>query len=310
MLRQLLVPLDGSSAAEQALPVARRLAQATQATVHLVRVIPAPPLPWAAMGTYLPQSADDLALQADERAALAALAAARARLTAGGISVSTASLLGEAAPQLQFYERAQRIDLVVLGLHHHAGPARLTLWPVASYLLRHGSAPLLLVGGFADPACLAHAVVPLDGSAEHEAVLGTLLTLVPSVVQRVSLLRVVQDEAQRSAGESYLAEIAERLARQGLKVVERRVVVGCPEVAIGELASTEQLVVMATHAHSSPLHWLPSSVAERVVHQQIAAVLLLRTGTRAGTRLHTVQGGLGHEHKCAAGTDAPTALEG
>jgi hypothetical protein len=153
-------------------------------------------------------------------------------------------------------------------------------------------------------------VVPLDGSAAHEQVLAVLLDLAPAVVHRVSLVRVVQDEAQSSAGEHYLAEIAERLAWQGLPVVERRVVVGCPATAIREIAGAQHLVAMSTHAHDSPLHWLPSSVAERVIHEQVAAVLLLRTGTPAIARLHIVPGGAGDVDERASGTDVPTALEG
>ncbi len=305
MFRQVLVPLDGSRAAEQALPVARTLALATHATVHLVRVVRLPMPPWAVMGAYLPQSAYDVALRADEDAALASLEAASARLVAGGLSASTTTLLGDVAPQLLLYEREHWIDLVVLGLHGHAGPARLTLGSVVTHLLRHGTAPLLLLDGCVDPVCLAHAVVPLDGSAAHEDVLRVLAALAPTVVHRVSLLRVVQDESQRPGGECYLAGVAEQLGRQGLQIVDRRVVVGCPESAIRELAGTEHMIVMATHAHMSLLHWLPSTVAERVVHQKAAAVLLVRTGGATGPRLHVVQGGAGDVHERPGEADEP-----
>ena len=43
MFHRILVPLDGSQRAEQALPVAIRLAQAAQGTLVLVRAVP--PLP-------------------------------------------------------------------------------------------------------------------------------------------------------------------------------------------------------------------------------------------------------------------------
>lgn len=39
MFQHLLVPLDGSTRAEQVLPVAARLARASQGTITLVRVI-------------------------------------------------------------------------------------------------------------------------------------------------------------------------------------------------------------------------------------------------------------------------------
>ncbi len=309
MFRRVLVPLDGSPAGEQALPIARTLAAAMRATVYLVCVVPLPE-PWALMGAYAPQADYDAAMQADEQAARAALEGARAQLATGGLTVCTDELLGDAGPALQRYEQEQGIDLVVLGAHHHAGPARLALGRLASYLLRHGRAPLLLVGGGADPVCLRHAVLPLDGSAAHEAALRPLLALAPAVVQWVSLLRVVQHESERAAGERYLADVAERLASQSLPVVERRVVVGVVAGAIHELAGTERLVVMATHAHDSPLHWLASSVAERVVHERAAAVLLLRTGNPAGTDVQVLHVGEDDVPARAGRPEVPTALEG
>src|SRR5689334_5410117 len=42
MFQRILVPLDGSSRAEQALPVAARIARASGATIVLLRAIPLP----------------------------------------------------------------------------------------------------------------------------------------------------------------------------------------------------------------------------------------------------------------------------
>jgi nucleotide-binding universal stress UspA family protein len=43
MFRNLLVPLDGSEFAEQALPLAVSIARQSGATLHLMRVVPMPP---------------------------------------------------------------------------------------------------------------------------------------------------------------------------------------------------------------------------------------------------------------------------
>jgi nucleotide-binding universal stress UspA family protein len=40
MFRRILVPLDGSARAEQALPIAARLAQASGGSLLLLRVVP------------------------------------------------------------------------------------------------------------------------------------------------------------------------------------------------------------------------------------------------------------------------------
>lgn len=285
MLHQVLVPLEGSGTAEQALPVARKLAMAGHAAVHLVRVVP-PPLSLVAASAYVSQSIYDNMVATDERWARNYLEEVRAHLAIGGVAVHVAVLAGEVAPQLLLYEREQGIDLIALGIRRHGGPSRLALGSVAAFLLRHGNAPLLVVCGPTEPACLAHALVPLDGSAAHEEVLNVLLDLLPAIVQHVSLLRVVQHADQQLSAERYLADIARRLAPRGLPVVKRTVVAGSAADAIGELAQAGYLVVMATHAHASPTHWLTSSVADRIVHRERSAVLLVRTGTAVAAPLH------------------------
>lgn len=69
---------------------------------------------------------------------------------------------------LPSYEREAGIDLVVMCSHGRGGPARFALGSVADHLLRHGEAPVLLVRAFGEPVDLAHAVVPLDGSARAD----------------------------------------------------------------------------------------------------------------------------------------------
>ncbi len=283
VFRQLLVPLDGSSEAEHALPIARKLAQSSCGLVHLVRVVPLPQLPWAITGAYLPQSTYDSAQAADERAAVNYLDHVRSRLAAGGVTVQTNALAGLAAPQLLLYEQECGIDLVVLGVHGHGGPARLALGSVTTQLLRHGTAPILLAGGCADPADLMHALVPLDGSAEHETVLDVLPALMPALVRQVSLVRVVRDPEQELAAERYLVDVEARLAAKGLHIAGRHVLVGSAVPALGSLARSGHLLIMATHAHAPLTHWFASTVAERLLHEKARAVLLVRTGLAAAS---------------------------
>jgi nucleotide-binding universal stress UspA family protein len=104
----------------------------------------------------------------------------------------------------------------------------------------------------------------------------------------VSLVRAVRDPNQLPAAEQYLAGIAERLVRKGLAVVGRHALVGSAADAIEDLAHEGQLVVMATHAHAPLTHWFTSSVADRVLHRQATAVLLVRAGAAAAGSLHVV----------------------
>ena len=280
MFRQILIPLDGSAPAERALPIARALARDTHAVVHLVRVVPLPEPPWTVVGSYLPPSTFDDLLTADQRAATAYLEDSAARLDGRRLAVCTATLAGDAAGQLLLYERERGIDLVVLGFQCHGGPARLTLGPVTTQLLRHGRAPLLLVLGTGNPACLEHALVPLDGSSAHEEALRTVTALAPAVVRQVSLLRVVPDAAHQPAAERYLEKFTDRLDLSRVPIIERSVAVGSAAQAISTMAAG-RLLVMATHAHMGLTHWFGASVTEHVLHHHVEAVLLVRTGAPA-----------------------------
>jgi nucleotide-binding universal stress UspA family protein len=60
MFKQILVPLDGSARAEQALPVAVRIARAAQGTITLVQAVNPPSQFMEAVGTIvLPDILDE-----------------------------------------------------------------------------------------------------------------------------------------------------------------------------------------------------------------------------------------------------------
>src|SRR5438046_3179128 len=128
MFKQIMVPLDGSALAERALPFAERLARASGATLHLVRVVDVLAHPdWAPAPVYVPQGVYEAALQE----ATTYLAAQRERLTAAGLAVQTATPAAAVGTALLDYEREAPIDLVVLCSHGRSGLARLALGSVA-----------------------------------------------------------------------------------------------------------------------------------------------------------------------------------
>ena len=271
MFRQILVPLDGSELAERALPCAERLAQAGSGRIHLVRVRDLlAQATWAPLPAYVP---DDV-WERQEQEARAYLAMQQERVAAAGLAVQMAALDGNVAAALLDYEREAGIDLVVMCSHGRSGLARFALGSVAERLLRYGTAPLLLVRAFAAPVALAHAVVPLDGSARAEQALETVKQLEGVVVREVTLLRVIDRPADGPAADDYLATVARRLP-EGL-TVHCRVEQGDPAERISAAAGTERLVVMATHGRIGMARWALGSVADRVAHASVAGLLLLR----------------------------------
>jgi nucleotide-binding universal stress UspA family protein len=136
-LRRILVPLDGSPVAEEALMIATWIAERTGAELDLARALTPPPVD-AAMGAY---PVDILMAMEDT---------ARNYLTdkadglRGRVEARTILLIGPAPEQLLEYEKQNAVDLVIMASHGRAGVARTVLGSVTDRML-HGSAPVLVL---------------------------------------------------------------------------------------------------------------------------------------------------------------------
>ena len=131
-----LVPLDGSPAAERALDHASFLAGLQGARIHLVRVIARYPR----TGYYAPLD-DGGSDGSDEQRYLESIAA---RLSAEGRTVETAVSRGVVPDVLREYVTTNAIDLVALTSHGRSGWSSWFLGNVAEDLLRHVDTPLLV----------------------------------------------------------------------------------------------------------------------------------------------------------------------
>ena len=137
----LLVPLDGSELAAEALQSTDLLTEAFGSTLTLLRVVQPMPYPLYGHGyAYVPYDAD--AEIADARRYLEDQAA---RIGDGGMPVNTQVAVGEPARVIGEIARDQDVDVVVMATHGHGGLSRLILGSVATATLRHTTAPLLLV---------------------------------------------------------------------------------------------------------------------------------------------------------------------
>jgi nucleotide-binding universal stress UspA family protein len=136
--KSLLVPLDGSSLAETALPVATMFADSYGSAIHLVQVVGIPTAA-DAMGemTYMPNLLETL-----KDAARDYLKNTAAKLNRDHVEATV--LVGGAAGQLEDYIEANAIDLVVMTSHGRGGFIRTALGSVTDRLLS-GAAPVLVV---------------------------------------------------------------------------------------------------------------------------------------------------------------------
>jgi nucleotide-binding universal stress UspA family protein len=146
MFTKILVPLDGSEFAEQALPLACSLAQRFDGEIILVRVVVPENLVIAspAMGALYPELPVEQS-RLDREEALAYL-----RRVSEKCAVARVSHTGEVfegAPAEMILEAAERTgaDLIVMSTHGRTGLSRLVYGSVAEAVLRGGRVPVLLV---------------------------------------------------------------------------------------------------------------------------------------------------------------------
>src|SRR5258708_4823466 len=130
MIRSVLVPLDGSSFGEHALPLASKIARCAGARLHLARVHHELPAPYAVGAGFIDEV--DLALRNRESYYLQE--AARHLDFESSRQLSTEVLDGEAATALN--ARAADADLVVMTTHGRGPLGRLWLGSVADELIR------------------------------------------------------------------------------------------------------------------------------------------------------------------------------
>jgi nucleotide-binding universal stress UspA family protein len=140
MYDAILVPTDGSPAAERAVDHALELASTFDATVHALYVVD------AALYSSLEAGIDSV-IEALEDDGEAAVEAVKSRCEAAGIGAETAVLVGTVHRSIRDYVDEHDIDLVVMGTHGRQGIERFILGSVTERTVRLSDVPVLTVRG-------------------------------------------------------------------------------------------------------------------------------------------------------------------
>ena len=144
MYRRIIVPLDGSALAEQALPQAEGLARLTGAPLHLVRVIdPAGPGTLGTVVLHTDALSMQLLLEEERIAAREYLERIEQDVRDRQHAVTVEYRQGPAAQELLAI--MQPGDLLVMATHGRGGLTRWFLGSVAEAIVRRASIPVLLV---------------------------------------------------------------------------------------------------------------------------------------------------------------------
>ncbi len=300
MYKKMLVPLDGSEAAENVLPYARALAKRLALPVDLLEVVDFTELARsvsAADGLFLDRIAKDEARRS-------AVYLAGIAESFSGIAARCLVRQGRAADIIVEMAAAEKDTLIMMATHGRSGFNRFFLGSVTEKVLRATSSPLLVVraqegvvtGG---EAVFKALVLPLDGSELAESVMPSVVALAKQLDLEIILLRAYAvPYGAYSAGEgfydplnleSFLARLREEttdylenktaeLKRQGIEKVSYLAKEGLSADEIISLGreSPDHLIAMCTHGYSGVKRWVLGSVTETVVRHAAGPVLVLR----------------------------------
>lgn len=144
MYRRIIVPLDGSDLAAEALVHARELAQRLSVPLHLVRVVDAHVLNQiGSTGLAFDYGAVTELIEEEDQDAIAFMEQHLAALKGEGLDVSGTVVHGPVASSI--VASAQADDLIVMASHGRTGLRRWFLGSVAEEILRQATVPVLLL---------------------------------------------------------------------------------------------------------------------------------------------------------------------
>lgn len=300
MIDQILVPLDGSDLAAQALPHAAIQAHRFEAQILLLRVVELVP----SSGTRRAATNEIFALQENAEFYLEGVAET---LEAEGLEVKAYTRSGPPAESIITFAEAEDVDLIAMSTHGRSGIGRWVYGSVADKVLRGANAPVFLIRAAEDGHILEEAqpvsmagyqrlLVPLDGSNLAERALSYAETWAQTFDAEVILVRVPTLPAYVSLGpdaslmvpsllseaydevDAYLANITRRLKAKGLQVHKAAVEPGAVAETIIDYAhdANVDLIIMSTHGRSGLRRWVYGSVADRILRGVDLPVLLVR----------------------------------
>jgi len=303
----ILVPIDGSALAAEALPFARALLRPDDRLL-LLRVAPAAePLTTPLTGTVL-ASQDEIgaiwrqAADAELETAAAASGVDRAR-------IETLVETGEPAERIVAAAAARGDTIIVMSSHGRGALGRAIFGSVADRVAHTATVPVMIVRPGkeelpAGAALFRRIVVPLDGSELAEAALPEAKALAVHLGVPILLVRAVDptswlpyaagvsptpalspditteiiDQARQEANASLTASAA-KLQGGGITVTQR-VLEGSPYFAIADALQPGDLLVMTSHGRSGIRRWLMGSVAEKLVREAPVPVMIVPTPQR------------------------------
>jgi nucleotide-binding universal stress UspA family protein len=275
--QDIVVPLDGSTIAEQALPITEALCRKFQSRLTLISVEPN-----GGSGKGLNEKIAVQTVSTSSRSQIEAyLTEMAAKLRMNGIGVDSFFARGRPEIIVPAVARDVGADLLVLTTHGRSELERLFLSDTSTRIVRRSPSPVLLVrpGGYPGTTYtqFRRLLVCLDGSENAEQVLRYARAIAARCTSEMLLLSVPEGDFEESALRKYLDGVAEALRRRGLH--PRPIVCGSgPARTIVEVSESEDtdLIVLARQGRGGLDRAVEiGSVADRVMQIAERPVLLV-----------------------------------
>ncbi|BCL78574.1 universal stress protein UspA [Ktedonobacteria bacterium brp13] len=314
MFERILVPLDGSLRAEQALPFAANIARTYHSAIVLTRIVDT--LETVGISSIQASAVANEIRDIQEKEAQEYLQRIRSSKTLEQLETSIEIHSGDVATTLLEMINNQSIGLVIITSHGYTGYKQWMLGSVAQKMVRNSPAPVFIQRDnnpfpFDTSARDLHFYVTLDGSELAEAIIPPTLYLAAACAEpqhrKIHLLRVVKtlDSEQVAAfvkihqiniqqflcdeANNYLKETSERLNKDTAKQLGVRV--SCSVITGKDIAQTiihevegessvqdispYALLALTTHGRRGIARWAVGSVAERIFHNTKLPLLVV-----------------------------------
>jgi nucleotide-binding universal stress UspA family protein len=297
----ILVPIDGSPLAEQALPYAAALAS-PNTTIRLLMVLRDPEPVRDLLGREA-LSRDEV-LQQWRDAATDSLRqlADRTRQYAGNVAFDVEVTVGDPAEQILTVAQARAVDIIVMTSHGRGAAGRVVYGSVADRVARNAPLPVMMIrpedaAPERGAAAIRRLVVPLDGSAVAAqalpmakqlarqlhtpvpliSVIDVYRDLSPAAAYGMAFSQQIYDEMETYAKQQtqqMLTQAAEQLAAD--VSVSWAVLSGPTAPAIMDATRPGDIIVLTSHGRGGLKRWLIGSVAEKLVRESTVPLVLLR----------------------------------
>jgi nucleotide-binding universal stress UspA family protein len=299
MYSRILIPLDGSTTAEQALPYARSLAKTLKIPVEVLAAVDPVSVttsintvPGGFLNTHIENCVRESGRYLE-----------RIAHTSPGLAITCSVEKGR--PEEIITERAARDPgtLIIMATHGRSGLDRWLMGSVAEKILRATANPLLLVRAVADGKTTGEikwksVIVPLDGSELAELVLPSVITFAREMKLEVVLARAYEipaaayygsedylpnyeaiKEQIREEARAYLLNKTEGLKREGVANISWVLLDGAAADELIKLgrSTPDNLIAMSTHGRSGVRRWVLGSVTEKIVRHSGDPVLVMPT---------------------------------